>query len=250
MDDSFNQALAAVSEDCLEDLRALVREHPEVLDARDPADGGTLLHSAVWARSLGCCQVLVEAGADPCAIRTEQYHPEHRHSGSGSQTPLALALEVNRPEIAAYLQTVRIVSDNLWMAASLGDLERVKQFFCADGALTPDAADPGKRGTVQDALDDACVGAAHQRKNEVAIYLLDRGADPSGRDHFGMTALHYAVQGNLPLVEVLISRGVSPRVRDFQFDATPVGWARYQGHTDTLAYLLKHADVDPADSNH
>ena len=62
-----------------------------------------------------------------------------------------------------------------------------------------------------------------------------------------MTARHYAVQGNLPLLRELVSRGAKTTVRDFQFDATPVGWARHGGHAETLAYLLEHADVDPGD---
>ena len=63
MDDLLSQAVAAVRGDRVEELRALVDEHPDLLNTRVPPDGGTLLHVAVWERALEVCQLLVEAGA-------------------------------------------------------------------------------------------------------------------------------------------------------------------------------------------
>ncbi|MCG8545906.1 MAG: ankyrin repeat domain-containing protein [Alphaproteobacteria bacterium] len=169
------------------------------------------------------------------------------HAGSGSQTPLALALENGKGEAATFLATVEVAPDNLWMAASLGDFARMRRFFGAAGNLTAEARDPNKAGDDTFVLTDALVGAAHHGHNQVALDLIERGADPSGRDQFGMTALHYAVQGNTELTEALLDRGADVRVRDFQFDATPYGWAKYQKHDAIAALLKSRCDLDPRD---
>ena len=192
----YELASNAIDAKDLDALRAIVEEHPGLATERHPDDGGNLLHQAAYVNDAAICRFLVEAGCSPSQIKQKQCCPDAPHAGPGSQTPLALALENGKQEAAEYLKTVEIAPDNLWMAASLGDLERVRRFFDADGNLTEEARDPNKAGDDAFVLSDALVGAAHQHHTDVVLYLLDRGADPSGRDQFGMTALHYAVQGN------------------------------------------------------
>lgn len=62
-----------------------------------------------------------------------------------------------------------------------------------------------------------------------------------------MTALHYAVQGNRELILLLIGSGADIPIRDRQFNATPFGWARYQGYEEIVQLLKARCDLDPAD---
>ncbi|MHC5114831.1 MAG: ankyrin repeat domain-containing protein [Planctomycetota bacterium] len=233
----YQLALGAIESRDLDALRAVFREHPGLAESRHPDDGGNLLHAAAWANDADLCRFLVDVGCAPAQIRELVASPDGPHAGPGSQTPLALALENDRHDAAAYLEGVAITPDNLWMAAALGDLPRVQRFFDADGNLTADARDPNKAGDDVFVLTDAMVAAAHHGHVDVLEHLLERGADPSGRDQFGMTALHYAVQGNRPLTELLLDRGADAGVRDFQFDATPYGWSKYLGHEEIAAFL-------------
>jgi ankyrin repeat protein len=53
------------------------------------------------------------------------------------------------------------------------------------------------------------------------------------------TALHKAAEdGNLDLARVLLRLGADPGIRDARFDSTPLGWARYFGHS-AVADLLE-----------
>ena len=243
----YEQAKAAIDARDLEALEAIFAAHAGLAAARSAEHGGNLLHDAAYKNDVEICRFLVEAGCSTSEFREKRCVPDAPHAGSGSQTPLAYALETNARAAAAYLASVEVVPDNLWTAASLGDLERLRSFWGSDGKLQADACDPNKAGDDTFVVTDAMVGAAHQGKTEAAVFLLDRGADPSGRDQFGMTALHYAVQGNVELTELLLERGADVRVRDWQFDATPYGWAKYQGRTTMMKLLRSRCDLDPTD---
>ncbi len=80
--------------------------------------------------------------------------------------------------------------------------------------------------------------AASRGRLEATAWLLDRGADVNQRATFGgpghgegITALHLAAQiGLAAMVDLLLSRGADPAIRDRLYDGTPKGWAEYHGH--------------------
>jgi ankyrin repeat protein len=52
------------------------------------------------------------------------------------------------------------------------------------------------------------------------------------------TALHNAAgSGHLEMVKLLIELGADPLIRDTEFNARPIGWARYGERHDVVAYL-------------
>src|SRR5579859_6728771 len=66
-------------------------------------------------------------------------------------------------------------------------------------------------------------------------FLVELGFDVNARgrtdvpsDQPWQTALHKAAEdGNLALARTLLRLGADPNVRDYRFDSTPLGWARY-----------------------
>ena len=238
MQQDFDDARRAIDRDDLVTLRALLASQPGLAQARLDDRGGTLLHHAAYKNSVEACRTLIKAGSSLDFLQGQ---------GLEGQTPLALALECNGLDSAAFLAETAVVPDCLWVAASFGWIQRLELFFDERGTLRREAADPNKSAEPGFVLVDAMVAAAHHRRNEAALILLDKGADPSGRDHFGMTAMHYAAIGNVHLAEVLVERGANVRIRDLQFDATPYGWAKFHGADAIVDLLAKKTDLDPRD---
>lgn len=244
VNNTYSQAQSAISSKDLDALRELVQACPGLVHETCDQDGGNLLHDAAYANDVGLCRFLVESGCSTARIKEKRCCPDQPHAGSGSQSPLALALENNKHDAAVYLASVEVTPDNLWMAAALGNLERVQSFFDDAGQLLPAARDPNKAGDDSFVLADALVGAAHQGHMSVVVFLLERGANPSGRDQFGMTALHYAALGNLELATLLLDRDADVRVRDFQFNATPYGWAKFHGQEEIVSLIESRVTIE------
>lgn len=87
-------------------------------------------------------------------------------------------------------------------AIARGDLADVKLHL---------AADPSRRDGAKDAPLTPLHEAILRNRTEIAVLLLDAGADPNRTDSSQRTPLHLAVErGNLPLVETLLRRKVRP----------------------------------------
>jgi hypothetical protein len=77
------------------------------------------------------------------------------------------------------------------------------------------------------AMAEALTTACWLGEVEVARYLLDLGVDPEAGNCTGMNALHWAAnRGQLAVVELLLSRGVSTDVLN-RFGGTALDTARW-----------------------
>jgi len=111
------------------------------------------------------------------------------------------------------------------IAAALGDLDRLP-------ALLAEAS----REEIQRALGLAAIN----RENVAARMALDAGADPNGflPVHTHSLPLHQAaIDENLELMELLVSRGARTDIADPLWGATPLDWAIHNGKTRARAYL-------------
>jgi hypothetical protein len=193
-------------------LQALLRRHPELATARigDPNDGGsrTLLHVVTdWPghvpEAAAKIAALVAAGADVNARFTGAHSetPLHWAASSddlealdalldagadieapgaviGGGTPIADAVAFGQWAAARRLLE-RGARTNLWQAAALGLLDRVR--------------DELARGTPgREDLDNALWCAAHGGRRQTAELLLAQGADPEWPGHDGLTAAEAA----------------------------------------------------------
>ncbi|TDP98064.1 ankyrin repeat domain-containing protein [Labedaea rhizosphaerae] len=89
------------------------------------------------------------------------------------------------------------------------------------------------------------IWAACRARDEAVRWLLDHGADVNQRATFGgpqhgqgVTALHMAAESDhRSTVEILLAAGADRTLTDDLYNATPGGWAEFNGHPE-LAHLL------------
>jgi ankyrin repeat protein len=82
------------------------------------------------------------------------------------------------------------------------------------------------------------------RHFEIAVFLLERGADinTNWATHEAASILHEAaIQGNEDAVRFLIDHGADLSMKDYRYQSTAEGWARYGSHNERMADLLAAA---------
>jgi len=90
---------------------------------------------------------------------------------------------------------------------------------------------------------EALVEAIKGGEAAKALVLL-KSVDPSSRDRFGNTPLHWAAAyGPEELVKSLLDMRADPNVRNSD-GVTPLHWAAWSGRADNVRALLK-AGADP-----
>ncbi len=124
--------------------------------------------------------------------------------------------------------------EELLAAFMRADPDRVGELVAADPALLDAsiARDPGR-----------IVHAAELGRTDAVRLMAERGFDVNTRR--GRTALHEAAwAGDRALVDLLLSLGADPTIRDAEHDATPAGWAHHNQRDELAEYLsaLERAD--------
>ena len=143
------------------------------------------------------------------------------------RSPLRTALCFGYTEAARALALRGARVDTLVPAAGLGHADAVR-------ALLDDAS-PSDR---HEALAVACINA----QLETARVLLEAGEDPDRYNppgfHAHQTPLHgAAVDGNLPLVQLLLAHGARTDIPDTIWHATALGWAEHGEQDEVVAFL-------------
>ncbi len=216
--------------------RRLLQADSALVKATDD-DHRTALHWAAEKDDVELAKVLLEAGADTEA-RT-----------SWGATPFDWAAVLGSSQVARLLLAHGASGLTLITAASLGMDHEVRRIIESSEDLKshrrrgapgePDRHWPADSAHIRgDVISDAFYGAGRNGHQEVAAYLLDRGAALDAKGVFGGTALHWAaINGKREMVEFLVARGASLTLKDAVFDATPEGWAREGGHDVIAAFL-------------
>jgi hypothetical protein len=146
--------------------------------------------------------------------------------------------------------------DDLPHAAGIGDLARVKGWFDQSGA--PALGDPARHYPYNDArarehlqwdpprlqqvLDTALAFSVINRHFDVADFLLAHGADinTNWSSHEPASILHeLVIQGNYESMQFAIDRGIDMTIKDYRWNSTATGWARYAAGDETMAKWLE-----------
>src|SRR4030095_8561740 len=287
MDARFLPAVAAVRSGDLEKFKQLLAKDHALAPTRSSTSHPTLLQCVALdgtdrPNNVEMAKVLLDGGAElnePLvaagsinngAVAELLLDRGAAVDGTGGWTPLEEALYWNSQDVIALLLERGAAVQNLRIAAGLGRIDLIEDYFNDDGSLKPEAGRinwpwgdletiahsnhnaAGKRSLSdrvnewsqdqQGIINNAFVYACMHGHIYAAKLLLEKGAQinviPGGFDYAG-TGLHYAAfNGHRPMVEFLLERGADRNVKDTKVNSTAAGWADHAGHTE-LRDLLK-----------
>ncbi len=151
--------------------------------------------------------------------------------------------------------------DDLPHAAAVGNLARVKRWFDESGAPAlgnlmdhfPCNSEHVRRHddlhwgapSAQHILDTALAWSVLNNHFEVADFLLAHGADinTTWNSHEPASILHELVfRDNYDAMRFLIDRGIDMTIKDYRWNSTAQGWARYAAKDEKMAQWLAEAE--------
>jgi hypothetical protein len=169
------------------------------------------------------------------------------------------AITYGHTHLLPMLHRIWPLPDDLPHAAGTGNLARVKQWFDASGApalgdvrrhfphtgVHQEAYDDWGVPADQKVLDTALAWSVINHHFAVADFLLEHGADVSTRwnSHEPASILHTLVfADDYEAMQYLIDRGIDMTIKDYRWDSTAIGWARYGKHDEKMAQWLEEAE--------
>jgi hypothetical protein len=186
---------------------------------------------------------------DPALLHTDAPPPART-------SLIAQALSYGNAHLVPLLTRIWPLPNDLPHAAGTGDAAAVARWFDATGRPTlgslahhyPHSDPQFPRNdlhwgapTTQQVLDIALAWAVLNQHFEIGTFLLERGAniDTDWATHEPASILHEAtIQGNVEAVRFLIDHGADLMIKDYRYQSTAEGWARYASYDERLANLL------------
>jgi len=282
MDQKFHPAIEAINSGDIDGLRALLSQDPTLATARSSKSHPTLLQCLTLdardvPNKVDLARLLVDAGAEingpllACAsinnVEVAGYLLDvgAAVNGRGDWSPLEEALYWGNDDVRDLLLKRGASVHNLRIAAGLGRVDLIKNFFNRDASLKREAGElhwPFEDSLTSnspravktkpqlneswahqslDIINNAFVYACTHNHIDAAKFLLQKGADinsiPPGF-HYPGTALHNAaIRGHRRMVEWLLENGADPYAKDGERGGSAASWAAYGGHLELKDYL-------------
>lgn len=174
-------------------------------------------------------------------------------------SPILTAAYHGKSDIASLFVAHGATLD-IFEAAALGDLTRVRELAAHANDTSPDGFQPlglacffGHTAVAECLILEASADVHVASKNQMRVQpihaaaarrsaalvktLLEKGADPNARQHLGYTALHAAAQhGDTATAELLLNAGADPTLASDD-GKTPADYAATAGHEALAARL-------------
>lgn len=186
-----------------------------------------------------------------------------RHQPPPRSQAIEIAVTYAHTHLIPLLTCIWPLPDDLPHAAGMGHLSRVKRWFDQSGApalgdvdhypsspyMPKDRVEEyarqwGAPGN-QRVLDVALAWSVINSHFDVADFLLDHGADinTNWSSHEPASILHELVfHGNHEAMQFLIDRGIDMTIKDYRWNSTAQGWARYGAKDEKMAQWLEDAE--------
>ena len=179
--------------------------------------GETVLMSCARTGSLGAVEQLLAAGAEPNSVEVDSGQTALMWAAAGGHWEIVDLLigagaDVNASSSGMFTP--------LMFAARTGDLKSAGLLLDGGAEVNVATEDGLSPLLIASASLDAITGSDYRlvveesQHESLGALLLDRGADVTQSDQYGMTALHYAVEMNKPsLLRALLKRDADPNAR-------------------------------------
>jgi cytohesin len=198
---------------------AVSRNRKNVVELLIAKGANASLHTAVRGGHKDIVELLLAKGADVNAKNNE------------GRTASEMAMVSLRPQIVKLLANNGAEISSIHLAASVGDLAKVKAFL--QKGIDINARDSGGRIPLHYAVTA-----------DVAEFFISNGADIHAGDKDGETPLHTVARaGCRGVVELLITKGADVDAKKSGY--TPLSYAVQRGHKDVIRSLVNHgADIN------
>ena len=223
--------------------------------------GYTPLSWAIWNEDREMIKLLVTNGADVNFVTEDDWPFLHyltwnndrelvelflTHGAklnvkdNSGRTEFHIAVSRGNRDLARFLVSKGATAPELYLAACLGDLARVKSLV--------------EEGVDVDTKDEvgwtSLYWAASMAEEEVADFLIGKGASIDVRTNNNRTPLHQAATaGAAKLTSLLISKGADSNARD-EGNSTPLHSAAAGGHKNVVELLITNgAEVNAKDKS-
>ncbi|MEE2691890.1 MAG: ankyrin repeat domain-containing protein [Pseudomonadota bacterium] len=258
-DGSFRAAVAAIQTGDLPALRRLLDEHPHLLHMRaiepDIGPRGYFSDPKLFWFIANNPTLVPAAPANIVAVAEEMI----RRGVERSDLDYALELVMTNGMMAAEQQLALVetligagaMASSQAILMTLGHRQTAPVAWLLDHGeplSAPIAAALGKDGDLaallaqasQDEKNAALAMAVINRQREAVRLCLEAGAEPNRfmPCHSHSTPLHQAaLDGDLPIMEMLIAHGARLDIEDTMWRGTPLGWAAHGGQGEAERYL-------------
>jgi ankyrin repeat protein len=194
--EGINAILDAALKGDIAGLKSNLASDPTLARASNDT-GETALHKAAEGGHLDAITTLLDAGANPDAVRSDGLRPINCALRRQRQNPLQAG-------VVAGALLARGAQYNIYLAAVLGDYQYVRQTLTRDPSLS----------NFEDTSHSRPISAAAQR-NEIQMVklLLDHGADPSlpeAGSPLGQALWTAVYQRQTEMARLLLEHGANP----------------------------------------
>lgn len=265
-DDLATPLMLAAAWNQLDTARQLLGAGVNV-DARD-INGDTALNWAAYYGNISIADLLLSAGADTALTGHGNAMEIALRRGHNVFAALIASHNSNDPSILKSARREAIASGNeeaiIGVELTQGNLSfewtdslgRSELFLAAENGRTNIVQHFIERGANLDQLGPGrmtpLMAALREGNSDIAIFLLEKGANPNLRteeSYLALTSAHFAAIGNavVPLERILSNNPKLATTAD-RTGAQPLLWATFEGSREAAQVLIRHGG-DPCHPN-